>query len=220
MKMKYTTIIFDFDYTLGDTTEGIIESISYALVKMGRPLPDREQMQRAIGMSLTKTYAFLTGDERKEEADRFAGLFKEKADEVMTASATMYPEAVTLLKELKKQHLKTGIVTTKYRHRIEGILSKCGMTDYIDGIIGSDNVSLEKPDPEGLLVMAKYLAGDGPSSQILYVGDSLIDAETAKNAEIDFAAVTTGTTTAAEFSAFPCIGVADNLKYLATLYIL
>lgn len=218
--MKYNTVIFDFDYTLGDTTEGIIESISYALSQMGQSVPDREQMRKAIGMSLTKTYAFLTKDESKEEADHFSRLFKEKADKVMTASATMYPEAVFLLKELKKQHIKTGIVTTKYRHRIEGILAKCGMTDYIDEIIGSDNVKIEKPDPQGLLAMVMLLANGSFVSQVLYVGDSLIDAETAQNAGIDFAAVTTGTTSADEFSAFPHIGVADNLGQLARLYIL
>lgn len=218
--MKYNTVIFDFDYTLGDTTEGIISSILYALSKMNKPVPDREQMRKAIGMSLTKTYTFLTGDENKEAADFFALLFREKADKIMTASATVYPEAVSLLKELKKQHVKTGIVTTKYCYRIEGILSKCSITGYIDEIIGSDNVKIEKPNPEGLLAIVKLLANDSFAPQVLYVGDSLIDAETAQNAGIDFAAVTTGTTKAADFSAFPYIGIADNLEQLAKLYIL
>lgn len=218
--MKYSTVIFDFDYTLGDTTVGITESITYALSQMNQPVPDREQMRKAIGMSLAKTYAFLTGNESREEAGRFARLFKEKADKVMTASATIYPEAVFLLKELKKQHIKTGIVTTKYRHRIEGILAKFSMAGYIDEIIGSDNVKTEKPNPEGLLAMVKLLANGSFASHALYVGDSLIDAETAQNAGIDFAAVTTGTTAAAEFLIFPHIGIADNLEQLAGLYIL
>ena len=52
-------IIFDFDYTLGDSTNGIALSINYALEKLGYALPPIEDIKKTIGLSLTETYFAL-----------------------------------------------------------------------------------------------------------------------------------------------------------------
>lgn len=62
----------------------------------------------------------------------------------------------------------------------------------IDEIVGGEDVNVFKPDPTGLNLMINRL---GVSKEdVLYVGDSYIDAETAKNAGVDFAGVLTGST--------------------------
>ncbi len=66
-----------------------------------------------------------------------------------------------------------------------------------DFIIGGEDVSKHKPDPEGLL---KAIQETGKNKkETLYVGDSLVDWETAKNAAVDFCAVLTGSVSEEEF---------------------
>ncbi len=74
-------------------------------------------------------------------------------------------------------------------------------------IVGGEDVTCEKPDPEGLLKAVETLGRD--KQDVLYVGDSLVDAKTAQSAGVDFAAVLTGTTK--DFSDYYNAVIADDL---------
>lgn len=202
-------VIFDFDYTLGDSTAGIARSINYALEKLGHKPRGIPEIRKTVGLSLKDTFTALTSE--TESAEKFAVLFREKADEVMTASTVLYPDTVTVLKSLREKDFKIGIVTTKYRYRIEQILAKFDAEALIDVIVGAEDVKAEKPAPEGLLAAILHLGADS----VLYVGDSLVDAKTAENAGTDFAAVLTGATSAADFEVRECVCIAENLTVLA-----
>lgn len=215
--MKYQAIIFDFDYTLGDATEGIVASVNYGLEKLGHTPGQREDIRKTIGLSLKETYRTLTGDASEEKAVMFETYFREKADLVMTDHTELFPDTLKLLSYLKNQKLRTGIVTTKYHYRIDAILEKYHAADDIDMIVGGEDVKAPKPDPEGVLLVLE--AWKLPKEQVLYVGDSIVDAKTAKAAGVDFAGVTTGTTTQEELEKYPCVGVygrLDALKEMVT----
>ena len=210
--MQYQAVIFDFDYTLGDSTEGIVVSANDALEKMGYPMASREAIRRTIGLSLPETYQVLTGDKEPEKGETFRRYFVEKADEVMTENSELYPDARNILAYLKENGVRVAVVTTKFDYRIEGILKKCQATEYVSKIVGGNNVSNPKPDPEGTL---KVLADWGlAKKEVLYVGDSLVDAKTAQSAGVPFAAVTTGTTTKEDFLPYEKVGVFANLTEL------
>ena len=81
--MKYQAVVFDFDYTLGDSTEGILSSVRYGMERLGRGPMERESVRRTIGLSLQETYRALTGDSSGEQAEKFAAYFREQADKVM-----------------------------------------------------------------------------------------------------------------------------------------
>lgn len=210
--MQYKAVIFDFDYTLGDSTDGIILSVNYALGKMGYEKAEREAIRKTIGLSLPETYVALTGDKQIEKGEEFRTNFVEKADEIMTNYSELYPDAREILECLKQKGIKTAVVTTKFDYRIEGILNKCHASEYIEMIVGGNNVTNPKPDPEGVLkVLAKWKLD---KSEVLYVGDSLVDAKTAQSAGISFAGVTTGTTTVEHFKKYNSVGVFENLTEL------
>lgn len=198
-------VIFDFDYTLGDSTAGIALSANYALERLGFEPRGIPEIRKTIGLTLRETFAALTG--RSDEAERFTELFREKADEVMTANTVLYPDTVAVLEALRERGFKTGIVTTKYRYRIEQILDKFGAAGLIDVIVGAEDVRAEKPAPEGLLAAISRLGADS----VLYVGDSVVDAKTAANAGVDFAAVLTGATEKVDFDGYNKVCTAENL---------
>ncbi len=210
--MGYTTYIFDFDYTLADATNGIVDSVNYALTQMNFAISSREDIRKTVGMPLTETFAHLTGIDDTEQKEQFKKLFKEKADEIMLDHTDLFPDAVKVLSHLKAKGIKIGIVTTKFRYRIEQVLDKYAITHLIDLVIGFEDVTNTKPHPEGLLAAMREL--DAHPDKVLYIGDSTIDAKTAYNAKVDFVAVTTGTTGKEEFMKFPNIAIFNRLSEL------
>ncbi len=204
----YKAVLFDFDYTLGDSTNGIVLSVNYALENLGHMERTAEEIKPTIGLSLKDTFRTLTGNNGENDAAAFAKLFRERADAVMTDNTILYGGAVETLSELKRRGIMTGIVTTKYHYRIEAILRKFGAEDLIGVIVGGEDVRREKPEPEGLLKAADTL-GAG-KREVLYVGDSHIDARTAQSAGVDFAAVLTGT--AVDFSGYDNVFIGNDLR--------
>lgn len=210
--MRYKAVIFDFDYTLGDSTEGIMSSIQFALDEMGYEERDRAAMKKTIGMSLKNTFEYLTGDHDEEKAARFSKYFKQRADEVMVAGTELYPQTRDLLSAFRENGCMTGIVTTKFHYRIEQILKKFEAVSLIDFIIGGDDVKVEKPNAEGLLCMVERMGIK--KEEVLYIGDSWIDARTAQNGAVDFVGVLTGTTSREDFEKYPNIEIVGSLPEL------
>lgn len=203
----YKAVVFDFDYTLGDTTNGIVKSVDYALEYLGYASKSFSEVKCTVGLSLKETFAALTGCHDNEQTERFIKLFREKADEVMTESAVLYDCVPEILHKLHKTR-KIGIVTTKFHYRIEAILQKFSIENFVDVIIGGEDVKEEKPSPEGLLKAIDILGTE--KHKVLYVGDSYIDATAAQSAGVDFAAVLTGTTK--DFSGYKSVLVTENLS--------
>lgn len=201
-------VVFDFDYTLGDSTQGIALSINYALGQLDHASAPVEEIRKTIGLPLKKAYVILTGNTEAQRAEAFTQYFKEKADQVMTDNTVLYAGVREMLEKLRGDGCKTAIVTTKFRYRIEAILKKYAAEALFDAIVGSENVKVEKPDPEGLLWTIDHLGLS--KADVLYVGDSLVDAQTAANAGVRFAAVLTGTTTREDFAPYPCVHMAKS----------
>ncbi len=208
----YEAIFFDFDYTLGDSTNGIALSINYALNKLGYDEKGLAEIKKTIGLSLKETYSSLTGKNDEKEAMAFTRYFKEKADKVMVENTTLYEGVVEKLLHLKNNGYKIGIITTKFHYRIEQILEKFKANDIVDLIVGAEDVKIEKPHPEGLLWAIEYLGAD--KCNILYVGDSIVDAQTAQNAGVNFCGVLTGTNTKEDFQKYPKLCIKENVSQI------
>ncbi len=210
--MPYSAYVFDFDFTLADATPGIVASVNYALGELGYPAAGVEPIRRTVGMTLRDTFTTLTGCDDEDTAVRFTAFFRARADEVMTDNTTLLPGVAVALAGLKADGAKTAIVTSKFHYRIDQALARHGCSHLVDFIVGLEDVAEAKPSPEGLLrAMDALGVGRGDT---LYVGDSLIDARTAQNAGVDFAAVTTGTTGAEEFAGLPHVAVAGSMAAL------
>lgn len=210
--MKYNAVVFDFDYTLGDSTDGIVTSVNYGLGRLGHPQAEREAVRKTIGLSLKETYHALTRDKSKGRTEMFEAYFREKADEIMVGDTKLFPDTIEVLQYLKNKGVHTGIVTTKYHYRIDAILAGCQAAELIGLIVGGEDVQAPKPDPEGLLSVLETWRL--PKEKLLYVGDSIVDAKTAQAAGVDFAGVATGTTSREELGRYPCIGVYGSLEDL------
>ena len=215
LKPPVQAIILDFDYTLADSSRGIIECINFALGRLGLPLADDAVIRRTIGLPLSDALMVLGGEEYTQHTDDFTELFTERADEVMTDSTRLFdpvPETVAVLRGLG---IRLGIVTLKYRYRIESILRRERLLDAFEVIIGAEDVSEHKPNPKALLAAIERL--NCVRQNCFYVGDSVTDAKTAQRADTDFIAVLSGVTPRAAFDDYDVYIVLEDVSGLLSL---
>ena len=201
MPRRFDAILFDFDYTLADSSSAVVECANTALGAMGLPIAGEHDICRTIGLALPETLVRLAGEQHRHRADEFRGHWRRRADQIMVAWTQCFPCVPGALDELKQCGFSLGIVSTKYRERIAAVLGREGLAHYFDTIVGGEDVEAFKPDPGGLLAAIERLAV--PLERALYVGDSVTDAETARRAGVSFLAVLSGKTAPEEFAAYP-----------------
>ena len=182
----YSAVCFDFDYTLGDSTDSIVAGFQYGFERLGHPIPDRETVRGTIGYLLEDAYTMLTGDRDPERQAQFRAFFLEVAKPRQREETFLFPGAAELLR---------------------------GLGDCLDFVIGSSDVKHHKPHPEGLEMALDQLGL--PPERVLYCGDTVLDAEAAQRAGLEFAAVLNGTTPASAFDVWPHVFLARDLDALA-----
>ena len=213
--MKYKGVFFDFDYTLGDSTAAILIGYQRGFSAMGWPEPELEQVRPTIGMTLMDGYRLLTGDEDPERGREFYHRFQvavgEQGDDtrIMEEKSVLLPGAAELLANLKEQGRAVAIVSTKLSVTIRRIFARNGVDHLPDMVVGGEDVSRHKPDPEGLNLVMSAL-GLRPE-EVLFCGDTVIDAQAARNAGVDVCAVLNGTTPREAFFDYPHVYIAADL---------
>lgn len=208
-------IIFDFDFTLADSSKGVIGCINYAVKKLGFTQFSDEKIKKTIGLTLKQSFMSLVGKEHLDKTEKFKYYFIEKADEIMTDFTELFMETSSVIRLLHSKGIKLGIVSTKFRYRIIEILERENLLEFFEVIIGGEDVQERKPDPKGLLEAIKKL--NLAISQTIYVGDSLTDAETAYRAGVSFIAVLTGVTLQNDFKIYPVIQFVENVSEIPRL---
>ncbi len=215
--MNYRAVLFDFDYTLADSSRGIEDCINHAMAQMQLPPVSARAVAETIGLSLAETFCRLTGPATPQRCAEFSRHFIERADYIMVDSIVLYDTVPAVVRELKQRGLGIGVVSTKFRRRIEAVLERENLRSYFDVIVGGEDVRNPKPDPEGAFKAVNSLGGK--ASEVLYVGDSLVDAETARRARLPFVAVLTGVTARPAFSEYQPIAVIQSLASIPQLLV-
>ena len=210
--MPYTAYLFDFDYTLADSSRGITLCFRHVLERNGYAGVTDEAIRRTIGKTLEESFSILTGVTDPDRLAAFKAEYRREADVYMTPNTRLFPETLRVLRTLKERGAKIGIISTKYRFRIHDTMDQHLPADFLDIVVGGEDVSRAKPDPEGLLYAIRQLGVK--KKRVLYIGDSTVDAETAQAAGVDFAGVTHGVTTADELAAYPHRRIMDSLTEL------
>lgn len=189
-QMKYTVYLFDFDYTLADSSRGIVTCFRSVLERHGYTGITDDMIKRTIGKTLEESFSILTGITDADQLESFRQEYSKEADIYMNANTILFPDTLPTLTHLKKQGIRIGIISTKYRFRILSFLRNHMPDDWFDIIIGGEDVTHHKPDPEGLLLAIDRLKAC--PEEVLYIGDSTVDAGTAAAAGVSFTGVTSG----------------------------
>ena len=174
---------------------------------------DDHTIKRTIGKTLPESFSILTGITDTDILEAFRKEYVKEADQHMTVNTRLFPETGKVLHSLKNNGATIGIISTKYRYRILELVGKVFPEGFFNIIVGGEDVKTPKPSPEGLNIAIERLQTDKATT--LYIGDSTVDAETARNAGVDFAGVLHGMTTREELAVYPHVSIADTLEELA-----
>lgn len=184
------TIIFDLDGTLLNTLEGLKNSTNFALKKFNCPEITLEQTRSFVGNGVQKLIErAIPNGEQNPDFEKCLNTFKEHYSKTMYQKTVAYDGIEDMLTELKKRGVKTGVVSNKFDTAVKELCK-----NYFDGLIivaigESPNVR-KKPAPDSVLKAMKIL-GAKPENT-LYVGDSDVDIQTAKNSNLKSVGVTWG----------------------------
>lgn len=184
--MRYDEIIFDFDGTLCDSSEGIIESVEYALGKLGVPLPPRKKLEGFIGPATYVSFQDITGLS-PETAEKAVAYFREIYVPQNIYHCKLYGGMKELLSELKAAGAILAVASSKPQMPLDIVTEHLGIRGYFDKVIGADPL-VKNSDKEALVCRA--VVGKNP----VMVGDAVFDVRAAKAAGIASVAAAYGFT--------------------------
>lgn len=184
-KKLLKTVLFDLDGTLIDSIPLIKASFIHTFNQLGIPWGNGEVLG-TIGLPLrdvAKHYA--PGNE-----ERFLDVYAKYQQDVQQEMLHPFPGAIDSLIHIRKKGYLTGVVTSKRRKPTRESLNITGLNDFLDVVVTVEDANQPKPHPDGLLNALKQLSV--PPAEAVYIGDSIYDIMTGKNAGTSTIGVTWG----------------------------
>ncbi len=182
---KYKYLIFDFDGTINDTSEGIYHTFKTVLDIMGIKY-DGVDFSRHIGPPLTFSYTELAGAERCEEG---IALHRQVyASDNAIEKSHLYDGILETLLTLRKAGYKLSIASSKYQPHADMSIERFGLKDIFDCVYGQNEKRGFKTE-----VLRQLIADNGwEKSKCIMIGDTFYDVDGAHQNGIDAMAVTYG----------------------------
>jgi len=183
-------LIFDLDGTLLNTIDDLGYACNYALAQTGFPTHPIEAYPAMVGNGISNLIRrALPENERTEETvARLREFFVPYYDEHNCERTRPYDGIPQLLDTLRAQGHSLAVASNKYQAATEKIVRHF-FPDTFDCILGERAGIPRKPDPQ---IVADILSAVGTAANPLYIGDSLVDRDTAANARVPFVACSWG----------------------------
>lgn len=181
-------VIFDLDGTLIDSVPDLAAAVNRLLATEGKaPLPDAE-IASYVGNGAPILMRRVI-EARGFDMARHAELTDRMLEDYTARSGertTLYPGVTAALETLAGRGHALGLCTNKPIAPTRAILRHFGLEALFAAVIGGDSLPQRKPDPAPVHAAIAALGGLPGQTAALYVGDSIIDAESARNAGLPF----------------------------------
>jgi phosphoglycolate phosphatase len=189
--IDFNVIAFDLDGTVADTAPDLAASLNHTLAAMGRDTVPTELVRGLIGhgsRALLRRGLAATGDANEALVEAGYPIFLDHYSGNICNGTRVYPELEPALGQLRAEGVAVALCTNKPERLTRLLLAALGWAERFDAVVGGDTLAVRKPDPAPLLE-AITRAGGGRAA---FVGDSIIDEDTAKAAGVPFVAVSFG----------------------------
>lgn len=188
--MRYKTVIFDLDGTLLDTLGDLSSSVNYALHRHGLPERSKADVRRFLGNGIRRLVEQSvpegTSPSMTEEVFQ---TFRQYYLEHSLDETAPYEGIMELLHQLHDMNVATAIVSNKLDPAVKE-LHQHFFSDTIRVAFGESSSIRRKPAPDMVDECIRLLGCDRQSC--LYVGDSEVDLQTARNASLPCCSVSWG----------------------------
>jgi len=182
MKTK-NTVIFDMDGTILDTLEDLTIAMNYVMREFDFEQHAKEEYRHAFGngirFAIEQTVPEGTA---KEVIDRMLPIFRAYYDEHCLDNTRPYDGILPLMKKLKDDGYKMAIVSNKIDSAVKELNLRF-FSEFVDVAIGERAGIKRKPAPDTVIEALRELGSK--ADEAVYIGDSEVDFETAKNSGLD-----------------------------------
>lgn len=206
-------IIFDFDGTLGDTRANIVLTLQQTLQALGYPVAGEDAIAATIGLPLEASFRELLPSLSQEETLRCAATYREifeKNRKLLVPK--LFPHVKEVLSALYEKGLILTVASSRSSFSLKGFLQDMGVAQYFSYVLGADNVSKAKPDPEPVLKTLRDLGCS--ADETLVVGDMPVDILMGRRAGARTCAVTYGNATREALEACGADLIIDDIREL------
>ncbi|MDE6107397.1 MAG: HAD-IA family hydrolase [Oscillospiraceae bacterium] len=188
----YDTIIFDLDGTLLDTLDDLMDAANYALEQLGWPLRTKDEIRSFVGNGVARLMerAVPAGTDSGDAAKALE-LFTAYYDIHKQDKTAPYEGITEMLVALKEKGLTLAVVSNKFDSAVKALMPQYfpGLIDMAAGEAEAAGIP-KKPHPAMVHSVMAALGADAATS--VYVGDSDVDLQTARNAGLPCISVTWG----------------------------
>lgn len=172
--MNTRLIIFDFDGTLADTHRTIIATVQQTLCELGLPIASEEAIAATIGLPLRDCYRHYLPELDDAALDACEATHHRLFDINRKANPPEpFPHVLETIQSLRAEGIKTTIASSRTSFSLRDLLADMGLADDFDYVLGSEDVTRAKPDPEPVLQTLRKMGI--AASQTLVVGDMAVD---------------------------------------------
>lgn len=212
MAPTFTSVIFDLDGTLVDSTEDIADALNRALAAHTRARVTPRQVADALGggprILVEKCLAAAGVVVSKEVVDEILRDYSANYIAAPVVKTRLLDSAGEIVGTLAARGVRIGVCTNKRTAIARQVLDGLGLGGLVGAVVGSDATAAPKPDPRHLLDTAEALGV--PAVSVLYVGDTAIDARASAAAGIAYGHVAWGQP--AVRADYPLASFADLLR--------
>jgi len=190
-RMK-TYVIFDLDGTLLNTIDDLANATNHALQELGYPTHGLWVYPSMVGNGVAKLIERALPQEARTEKviNDCLTAFKNYYNERCCDATTPYPGIPELLKELTAKGINLAVTSNKYNEAVEKIIGHYFPDANFRAVLGHVEGMQRKPDPS--IVFKALSVCPTPKAEVMYVGDSGVDMETARRACVESVGVTWG----------------------------
>ena len=171
----FAAVCFDFDGTLADNFDAIAAAVNH--VRAGRRL--QPMTTAAVKRFVGRGIDYLVGN-TVPEGDLEANIasYREHFPKIMREGTTLLPGAANALAHLHGAGKRLALCSNKLSQYSRELLRYLNVADYFTAVLGPEDVGQPKPAPDMLLAAMKRLGV--AAAQTLYVGDMVVDIQTAR----------------------------------------
>lgn len=185
--MRFRAVIFDLDGTLVDSYPAILESLNDTRLAFGLQPYDLATVRVMVGRGLENLMRQAVGEEKLKQG---IALFRKSYDETHLRGTHLLPGVRQTLEELKARNVRMAVATNKPSDYSRNILKHLEVDSFFAECSGPDRAGRAKPDPA--MLNGLMIALQARPMETLYVGDMVLDIETARNAGVKLALIATG----------------------------
>ena len=177
--MKYRAAVFDLDGTLLNTLADLTDSGNELLASYGLPPHTEQEYRYFVGNGSRKLMERILPGEPPQRIDEALSRYKAIYERRLTAKSKPYDGILNMLAALRKRGVKLAVCTNKHISAAEALIQTCFPTNLFDAFEGDKPGVPRKPDPAHVRILLDKLGV--ASEETVYLGDSGVDMQTARN---------------------------------------